>query len=144
MSLGLAGCVLAFGGAVSFALGAATGFWLGSGMTANPGQGPDRYRMVLHKEALWSSFLCFAIAGWVDVLPLPDWSLVGLAGCVVLTGWFAIGQYFFVARAGLKDTTVEPQPLPARLCGAGAMGVNLLAIVGLLAGTGQALLQHLP
>lgn len=139
----LPAAVLAFGGAVSFLLGAVTGFWLGAWMKRNPGQGPHRYRMVAHKEALWSCFLCFALAGWIDELPLPELVALGLAVCVVLTGWFAIVQYYFVASAELKDGVNDDPPWPARLCGAGAMGVNLLAIAGLLAGTGAALLGAL-
>jgi len=132
--MGPAGAVLAVGGAVSFLFGAVTGFWLHAWMKVHPGEGPDRYRMTLHKEALWSAFLCFALAGWVDELPLPQWMNLALAGSVVLTGWFAMVQYFLVARAGIRDAYGEPAPSGVRLFGGGALLVNLAAVVGLLVG----------
>lgn len=126
--------ILVFGGAISFALGALTGFWLGSWMKDHPGQGWQRYRMTLHKEALWSSFLCFAVAGWVDRLPLPEPALICLALALVATGWGAVAQYFVVARAGLTDLTLQRPPIRARVGGALAMGGNLAAIGLLLLG----------
>ena len=134
--MGPAGVVLALGGAVSFAFGAITGFWLHAAMLAHPEDGPPRYRMTLHKEALWSSFLCFAIAGWVDQLPLPTAANVALAACVVLTGWFAMAQYFLVARAGVTNAFVDASPPGVGLFGKAALVVNLLAVGGLLVGTG--------
>ncbi len=134
--MGPAGIVLAVGGAVSFAFGAVTGFWLHAAMIAAPDEGPPRYRMTLHKEALWSAFLCFALAGWADELPLPRAASVGLAACVVLTGWFAMAQYFLVARAGVTNAYGQPSPPGVGLFGKAALIVNLLAVAGLLVGTG--------
>jgi len=141
--MGLAAAILAFGGAISFLLGAASGFWLDGWMRRHPSRGPDRYRMVLHKEALWSSFLCFAVAGWIDRLPMPGWAALLLALGLVATGWGACWQYFCVARAGLKDAYAEREAIPAaaRLGGALAMAGNLGAIALLLWGTGRALLD---
>lgn len=134
--MGPAGAILAFGGAVSFALGALTGLWLHAAMMKDPDAGPPRYRMTLHKEALWSSFLCFAIAGWADQMPLPVEANVGIAVCVVLTGWFATAQYFLVARAGVTNAYRDEMPAGVGFFGKGAMIVNLLAVGGLLLGTG--------
>ena len=134
--MGPAGAILAFGGAVSFALGALTGFWLHAAMTKDPDAGAPRYRMTLHKEALWSSFLCFAIAGWADDMPLPVAANIGIAVCVVLTGWFAVGQYFLVARAGVTNAYRDDAPAGVGFFGKGALIVNLLAVGGLLLGTG--------
>ncbi len=134
--MGPAGVVLALGGAISFAFGAVTGFWLHAAMVAHPDEGPPRYRMTLHKEALWSSFLCFALAGWADQMPLPVAVNVALAACVVLTGWLAMAQYFLVARAGVTNAFRDASPPGVGLFGKGALIVNLLAIGGLLLGTG--------
>lgn len=133
--MGPAGAVLAVGGAVSFLFGAVTGLWLHAWMKEHPGEGADRYRMTLHKEALWSSFLCFALAGWADEMPLPVIVNVGIAASVVLTGWFAMGQYFLVARAGVRNAYGEPAPSGVAFFGASAMLVNVAAVAGLLLGT---------
>ncbi len=137
--MSLATWILAFGGSISLLFGAITGFWLQSWMKAHPGAGPDRYRLVAHKEALWSCFLCYGLAGWVDKMPIGSTALTAVAASVVLTGWFATGQYFFVARAGVVDGVNDPAPAGARLFGAAAMAVNLVALVGLLIGTAIAL-----
>lgn len=133
--MGPAGILLALGGAISFAFGAVTGFWLHAAMIKNPEAGPPRYRMTLHKEALWSSFLCFALAGWMDQLPLPTLVNVGLAACVVLTGWLAMGQYWLIAKADVTNAFVDPLPAGVGFFGKGALIVNLLAVGGLLLGT---------
>ncbi len=133
--MGPAGAVLAVGGAVSFFFGAVTGFWLHAWMQKHPQEGADRYRMTLHKEALWSSFLCFALAGWADEMPLPVLVNGAIAVSVVLTGWFAMGQYYLVALAGVRNAYGEPAPAGVRYFGAGAMVVNLAAVAGLLLGT---------
>ncbi len=41
----LAGAILAFGGAVSFAAGAASGLWMHAQMMKAPKDGPPRYTM---------------------------------------------------------------------------------------------------
>lgn len=134
--MSLAAALLVFGGAVSFLMGAVTGFWVHAWMLAHPGELPERRRMIAHKEALWSSFLCFAIAGWIDAAPIPHPVALVAAVTVVLTGWFAQGQYIVLAQ---KD----PPPLLGRLFGAGALAVNLVAIGVLLWAGGAALEAHL-
>jgi hypothetical protein len=133
--MGPAGIVLAIGGAISFAFGALTGLWLHASMMKDPEHKVPRYKMTLHKEALWSSFLCFAIAGWADEMPMPEAANVAVAWCVVLTGWFAMGQYFLVARANVQNAYKEAMPGGVGLFGKGALIVNLLAVGGLLLGT---------
>ena len=137
--MSLAAALLAFGGSISLLLGALTGFWLQAWMRAHPGHGPHRYRMTAHKEALWSAFLCFAVAGWIDALPTGPLFAVVIALALLGTGWFAVGQYVFVSRAGVEDGVNDALPLGARLCGAGAMGANVVALGALLAATGLAL-----
>ncbi len=139
--LELAGALLVLGGAISFLLGALSGFSLDRWMRANVGKARHKYRMIVHKEALWSSFLCFAIAGWVDVIPLPVELRVALAAAIILTGWGAIGQYHFVVRSGITDAYAQAAPRPVRLLGAAAMAGNLLALLLLLAGGTLALLN---
>ncbi len=141
--MSLAAAVLAFGGSISLLLGAITGFWLQSWMRANPGQGPHRYRMTTHKEALWSAFLCFAVVGWIDDLPTGDAVALLIAASLLGTGWFAVGQYVFVSRADVQDGVNDDLPLGARVCGALAMGANLVALGGLLIATGMALAEAL-
>ncbi len=141
--MSLAAAVLAFGGSISLLLGALTGFWLQSWMRANPGRGPHRYRMTAHKEALWSAFLCFAVAGWIDALPTGEAAALLIAASLLGTGWFAVGQYVFVSRADVQDGVNDALPLGARVCGALAMGANLVALAGLLIATGLALIQAL-
>lgn len=139
----LSAALLAFGGSVSLLFGALTGFWLQSWMRAHPGQGPHRYRMTAHKEALWSAFLCFAVAGWIDALPTGPAVAVLIALSLIGTGWFAVGQYVVVARADVQDGVNDDVPLLAKLCGAGAMGANLVALAALLIATGLALVDAL-
>jgi hypothetical protein len=141
--LTLAAAVLAFGGSISLLLGAFTGFWLQSWMRANPGQGPHRYRMTAHKEALWSAFLCFAVAGWIDELPTGDAVALLIAASLLGTGWFAVGQYVFVSRADVQDGVNDELPAGAKICGALAMGANIVALGGLLVATGLALFEAL-
>ncbi len=131
----LAGAILAFGGAVSFAAGAASGLWMHAQMMKAPKDGPPRYTMTLHKEALWSSFLCFAIAGWADEIPWPEPVGIAVAVSIVLTGWFAMGQYFLVAKAGLRNAYDQDLPSGVGLFGKAALIVNLLAVAGLLIGS---------
>ncbi len=131
--MSLAAALLVVGGAVSFLMGAVTGFWVHAGMKLRPGEPPEKYRMVAHKEALWSSFLCFAIAGWIDQAPLSEPVALVIAATVVLTGWFAQGQYVVIGSAQDPDSppTLDV-PLAARAFGAGALLVNLIAVAGLL------------
>jgi hypothetical protein len=135
--------ILVAGGAISFLLAAASGFWLDAWMKAHPEAGPDRYRMTLHKEALWSSFLCFAIAGWIDRLPMATSLQIAASVSVVLTGWLAMGQYLLVARAGVKNAYTDPRPPGTRLLGGGALLVNLAAVAVLLLGAALAILHAL-
>ena len=141
--MSLAAALLAFGGSISLLLGALTGFWLQSWMRAHPGQGPHRYRMTAHKEALWSAFLCFAVAGWIDALPTGGTVAVLIALSLLGTGWFAVGQYVFVSRADVRDGVNDPLPASAKVCGALAMVANLAALAGLLGATGLALIEAL-
>lgn len=134
--MSLAAALLVFGGAVSFLMGAVTGFWVHFWMLRHPGELPERRRMIAHKEALWSSFLCFGIAGWIDAAPLPTAVAVAIAVTVVLTGWFAMAQYIILARE-------DAPPLLSRLFGGGAMAVNLVAIGALLWAGVAALEAHL-
>ncbi len=134
-----AAALLAFGGAISFLLGAVTGFWLDRWMRTHPGQGQERYRAILHKEALWSSFLCFAVAGILDRLSLSPEGAWVLAGALLLTGWGACVQYAGFAFSNLGDAYQEPIPAVSRLGGAAAMAGNLVAIALLLWGTGRLL-----
>ncbi len=134
--MSLAAALLAVGGAISFLMGAVIGFWVHFWMIAHPGEPAERRRMIAHKEALWSSFLCFAIAGWIDAAPVPEAVALVAAVTVVLTGWFAQGQYIVLAQD-------DPPPMLSRLFGVGALGVNLVAIVALLWAAGAALQAHL-
>lgn len=141
--MSLAAALLAFGGSISLLLGALTGFWLQAWMRAHPGRGPHRYRMTAHKEALWSAFLCFAVAGWIDALPTGATVAVLIALSLLGTGWFAVGQYVFVSRADVQDGVNDPLPAGAKVCGALAMVANLAALAGLLGATGLALIGAL-
>ncbi len=126
-------CVLLLvaGGTISLWAGAASGVLLDRWMRKNPAAGPDRYRMTLHKEALWSAFLCFAVAGWVHELPGPEWAHLALGGTLVWTGWGAIGQYALNVRAGVKNAYVDARPPGVDFFGKTTMLANLAALVGL-------------
>lgn len=115
-------------------------------MAAHPGAPPERYRFILHKEALWSSFLCFGVAAIVDRLPWGPWlAPAQWALCLALlaVGWGACVQYWSLAVRGVRDASTEGSPLLARVGGAVAMLGTVVAVVLLLVGTGAAVLSSL-
>ena len=141
--MNLCSLALVLGGTVSFWAGAASGMVLHSWMTKNPEAGPDRYRMTLHKEALWSAFLCFAVAGWLHELPGPEWAHVAVAASFVWTGWGAIGQYTLNVRAGVTNAYVDATPPGVDFFGKTTMLANIAALVGLTVLAGAAALSPL-
>ncbi|GEM_PF-2486197 len=133
--------ILVVGGTVSFWAVAASGFALDSWLKRNAMKPPDRYRMTLHKEALFSCFLCFAMAGWTHLLPGTEALHAAVAACIVWTGWGAIGQYTLTVRAGVTNAYADTIPPGVRFFGRTTMLANLAALAGLTALVGWALLE---
>lgn len=125
--------LLALGGAISLLLGVLTGFWLQSWMRHHPGRPAHHHRLVAHREALWSSFLCFGVAALLDRLPGPAWSHMLVAAALLATGWGAVGQYVCIARSEVEDVAHDPVPAGASLGGAVAMAGTIVSVVLLLA-----------